>query len=322
VDLAEAVIAFHADPDGRDDFYLIRADGSALQQITDGAETVAFPYWSPGGDRIAYLCCTGGSSALWVMNADGSDPTQLAPAPVGEPAWSPSGNEIAYASYADEAIWVVGADGASARRIAEQAGGPAWSPDGSRLAFFTWRHFPGQEQRNEIHTISADGSEERRLTENEVEDILPAWSPDGTRLAWISSSAGVPHVHLMNADGYGQQGLTDGPDLDDAPAWSPDGSRILFVRYMGGADPLMLGAGNAEIHTVTIDGAVTNLTNDPQWDGYPAWSPDGAWIAYGVNDGREFNLWVMRANGSDKRELPGVPSELGTTNDCCPAWQP
>ena len=45
-------IAFHADPDGNDDFYLIGADGGGLRPLTRMAETVAFPYWSPDGSKI------------------------------------------------------------------------------------------------------------------------------------------------------------------------------------------------------------------------------------------------------------------------------
>jgi TolB protein len=117
--------------------------------------------------------------------------------------------------------------------------------------------------------------------------------------------------------------LTTDPAPDEGPAWLPDGSRILFTSYRDGADPLMLGSGNAEIFTVGPDGsALTNLTNNPGWDGYPAWSPDGAQIAFSINDGVEFDLYVMNADGSGKRRLPGVEGANGIANDCCPAWRP
>jgi tol-pal system beta propeller repeat protein TolB len=318
----QQVIAFHSDPGGRDDFYLVNADGTDVRQITDGAETVAFPYWSPDGTRVAYLCCTGGEASVWVMDADGSNPLQLTEAPSGEPAWSPDGTQLAYVSYQDESIWVVSADGSGRQSLEQQGGGPAWSPDGQRIAFFSRRDFPGQDQRNELYLAEADGTGVVRLTNDEVEDILPVWSPDGSRLAWIRSVDRIPHVFVMEADGTDMQQLTGGPDPDDAAQWSPDGSRILFVRYLDGADPLMLGQGNAEIFTVVPDvGVEVNLTQNDGWDGYPAWSPDGSQIAFGRNEGAQFNLMVMNADGSGVRELPGAP-DATVANDCCPAWRP
>ncbi|MEP6469472.1 MAG: hypothetical protein ABJC24_06835 [Chloroflexota bacterium] len=316
------VIAFHSDPGGRDDFYEIRADGTGVRQITDGAETVAFPYWSPDGSRIAYVCCSRGEPAVWVMNADGSNPIQLTDAPSGEPTWSADGAEIAYASYADESIWLVRPDGTQRRPLSQQGAGPTWSPDSGRIAFFSRRDFPGKDQRNELYIVNEDGTGEIRLTNDTAEDILPDWSPDSSRLAWIRTVDGTPHVFVMNADGSHVRQLTDGPDVDDAADWSPDGSRILFVRYLDGADPLTLGQGNAEIFTVSADGGEeVNLTRNEQWDGYPAWSPDGLQIAYGVNDGQQFNLMLMDADGTNVRALPGAPAAV-TANDCCPAWRP
>ena len=292
-------IAFHADPDGNDDFYLIGADGGGLRPLTRMAETVAFPYWSPDGSKIAYLCCTGHDSSLWVMNADGSGSRRLTTGLASSPAWSPDGSRIAYDDHGAGAIWSIAADGSDAKRLAHASGGGRWSPDGSSIVFFSWRDFPGQEQRNELYVMAADGSNQVRLTDNDAEDVEPTWSPDGTQIAFTSSRAGNPDIYVVAADGSDERQLTTDPAPDEGPAWSPDGSRILFTSYRDGADPLMLGSGNAEVFTVRPDGSgPTNLTNDPDWDGYPAWSPDGRQIAFSINDGVEFDLYVMNADGT------------------------
>src|SRR5205809_615036 len=56
---------------------------------------------------------------------------------------------------------------------------PAWSPDGSWLSFT--RH---QGATILIYLISADGSQEKRLTAREAPEFDAAWSPDGKRLAF------------------------------------------------------------------------------------------------------------------------------------------
>ena len=63
---AGAEIAFHSDPGGNDDTYLMRADGSHATGLTFRKETVARPVWSPdgsgervlrGSEGVANDCC-------------------------------------------------------------------------------------------------------------------------------------------------------------------------------------------------------------------------------------------------------------------------
>jgi TolB protein len=51
----------------------------------------------------------------------------------------------------------------------------------------------------------------------------------------------------------------------------------------------------------------TNLTNDPDSDRYPAWSPDGTRIAFwSIHDGND-EVYVMNADGSNLTNLTNNP---------------
>jgi TolB protein len=114
--------------------------------------------------------------------------------------------------------------------------------------------------------------------------------------------------------------LTSG--YDNVPLWSPRGDLIMFSRQAG---------GDYEIYTVKPDGSgVRRLTFSRGNDAHMAWSPEGDEIAFvstrmGFKDEMTYTdapqpygeLFVMRADGSDVRQLTDNQWEEGT-----PAWQP
>jgi len=317
------VIAFHADPDGHDGFYLIGADGSGLRPLTQPTETVAFPYWSPDGQEIAYLCCPSGTTRLYVMSADGSNTRKLTDRAASGPSWSPDGTQIAYVDNGTSSIFTVELATGVSQLLASNSGGPAWSPDGQMVAYFSARDHRGQDRRNEIYVQDVSSGAARRLTTNESEDVAPVWSPSGDLIAFVSTRDGNDEIYVIPPKGGKPRRLTVDPAPDEDPAWAPDGSRLAYTSFRNGADPYLLGSGNAEVMTVGLKGAPPiNVTNNPEWDGYPAWSFDSRRLAFGINDGRQFDLYVIDADGRNRRLLAGVMGSSRPANDCCPAWRP
>ena len=61
---------------------------------------------------------------------------------------------------------------------------------------------------------------------------------------------------------------------------------------------------------------VTRLTNNSTYDGTPAWSPDGAKIAFTSKRTGRYQVWVMNADGSNQHALTNLPNAYD------PAWSP
>ena len=93
---------------------------------------------------------------------------------------------------------------------------------------------------------------------------------------------------------------------------SPDGARIVFVSRIGTATTLFVA---------NRDGSgATRLAPFSNADDQPAWSPDGARIAFRrQSDGTGSDIWVMNADGSGATNLT---ADLGGTHQVWPAWSP
>lgn len=154
---------------------------------------------------------------------------------------------------------------------------PAWSPDGHRLVFARHRG-----STIYLFVRSADGSQERRLTDRTDPEYDAAWSPDGKQLAFsyvkTSPNQGDLEVYLIDADGKNLTpfAVTDGKlSHEESPAWSADGRWIAYTSTRH---------GNREIYAARADGSETKrLTSDAALDMHPAFAPNGTRLVFATN---------------------------------------
>ena len=262
------LVVFYSERDGDAEIYLMNPDGSDQHPLTDNEADDMAPAWSPDGSRI-------------VFESDRDDPNPH--------ACFPSCNYNLY---------VMNADGSEQRRLTSLPGAEwhaEWSPDGRSLVFTAGD--PGFTSMG-IYTISLDGGEPQPLLVDEFANDAADWSPDGTQIAFSSDREGGQDIFVINADGSGLRKVVD-TGLDDYfPDWSPDGAQLVFFA----AD---FPSIRQDIFTVNLDGSdLVNLTNTPAVvDESPQWSPDGAQIIFQTDRDRNFEIYVMNADGSQPRNL-------------------
>ena len=117
------------------------------------------------------------------------------------------------------------------------------------------------------------------------------WAPDGDHLF-------RPDGAVVGPDGAATQVIPSKTPAGKATfvstaSFSPDGRRILYTAYDGSLQVADLDGGPPQ--------EIASAKANPGY--YYAWSPDGAQIAYVMQEGRDWAIGTMASDGSDQHVL-------------------
>jgi TolB protein len=242
--------------------------------------------------KIVYTIATGEAAEqhfIWIADADGTDARMIIENS-NWPALSPDGKLIAYHRIKDEGIYIANIDGSGARVVVKnETCCVQWSPDGKRLMYVRGKLSIGD---TKITIVNVDGTNISEIATG----FNPAWAPDGNRIVYAGCQPNTTQCGLFVYDLRTKAATLITRDSGSSPQWSPRGDKIVYQASVG---------GGVNIFTVNPDGSgQKQLTANKGNTGQPTWSSDGNFIFYRSDqEGKEWAIFLMRADGTDKRLL-------------------
>ena len=316
-------IAFNSDRhNDAFDVYLMNVDGGGLRMLTTqkSNDTISPGAWSADGTTLYLLSDQGGADNIFAMEVEPYVPLEILADPARDlrlPIYAPDGRTMIYESSSETDGEIRTMDVETKRTTSllktETTGTfPAISPDGGSIVF--QNRIDGN---MEICLMRSDGSAVKNLTNNPARETMPAWSPDGRQLVFTSNRDGnydLMQVYVMNVDGTNQHRIYYSNAMSQRPSWSPDGRQIIFAN-----DKEDGRSGNFEIFTIEPETTQPEkrLTVRRRYDVAPVYSPDGDRVAFVSNVDGNWEIYLMRSDGSGILRLTRNVAE-----DTDPGWSP
>jgi hypothetical protein len=289
-------VVFASSPvgDAQSYIYVVKVDGTE-RMILFSAEAGSLndPRCSPDGRKVLFSYWGG---AVWVVDADGSNPQYLADGRMGE--WSPDGKKIVFNSYGDLGyqVYIMDSDGANVTRVTSDPSGNATRgvfqpPTGKRIYFSSTRDgvynscmlSVNKHSLNQaIYACDLDGGNELLITDPAYLANQVHFAPDGMHFVCTSDkdvvcdacgSSFVAELTVFTADGSTSQQITHTPYRHTKPRWRGDGQKFVCQA----AEICDFGMyGLYQVWTVNADGASFTRLTDPSVE--IADGPDWTWV--------------------------------------------
>ena len=329
-------ISFFAYRDGGYDLWAIAPDGTQQHKLTWGAFDDREPIWSHDGTRVAFSSDRGnplGSDYnIWSLEVRSGELKQITKDPADDymPSWSPDDKEIAFASTRDDqaAVWAVDVATGAERKVSSASGrvdAPSWGPGGEVVYHVSTGGGRGafssgpETSRYDVAGKTMTGSENvfafraAWATPNEFYYVsdgkIRRRDVKGGTSQTIEFSATLQVTRAAGSYVRRKRDFTSVVPRQVLgvvhPVISPDGKQIAFAAV-------------GDIYVMPLGGKPVNITKDAAFDTEPAWSPDGAQLAYSSDkDSDHLQLWIRDMKTGRSRRVTDL-----TTQPQGAAWSP
>lgn len=316
-------IAFSAEYDGNRDVFIVPARGGIPVRLTwhPGADVVRG--FTPDGKNVIFISQrathTNRYFQLFTVPVTGGFPTQLVIPNASFAVYSPDGKSMAYTPIPDRfqqwknyrggtisSIWIISLGDYSVVKIPKPEGGcndsnPVWI--GNRIYFIS-------DRAGEFNLFSFDqeSKEIKQLTSFTDFPVISVGFGD-SRI--IFEQAG--YLHSFDPAASGSKKLTVGiaADLQELRPRFVSGGKYIRSAAISPTGARALFDFRGEIITVPAEkGDPRNITQTyGAHEKYPAWSPDGRYIAFFSDASGEYKLSIQSLDGKSETrvfQLPGT----------------
>jgi len=207
--------------------------------------------------------------------------------PGGACIWNPVVDKIVFSSERNdqpENAYQISPNGTNLQIITNEPGYMAWepgySPDGS------WIVYERVDDSDTSHTIfkcKVADSANRTVIDDTGDCRQPSWSAQGDYICYQKNTGSKYDIFIYDIDGSTKRQLLDTKAESTDCSFSPDGEWIVFSSEYG--------CDYANIYICTAEGSMhppsewIRVTDDPGYDGAPAWSQDGGSILFEHTNG-------------------------------------
>ncbi|WCJ59263.1 PDZ domain-containing protein [Fontisphaera persica] len=326
-------IAFSANYDGNTDIYIVPVTGGLPRRLTHHGAADRVIEWYPDGRSLLYATMMTSYkdrfNQLYRIPVTGGLPEKL-PVPYGEfAALSPDAKILAYTPISvdfrtwkryrggmNPDIWLFDLEKNTARNLTRHDANdslPMWR--GDTLYFLSNRDAHG---RDNLWAYDTRKERFRQLTAFQDYDVkFPSIGPADI----VFECGGKLYLLDLATEKYQEvkiQVVTDQstlkPRLENVSGYihnaavSPSGKRVIFEAR---GDVFSAPAENGVVRNLTRTSGVAER--------YPAWSPDGRWLAYFSDRTGEYELTLRPADGTGEEQ---TLTSLGPGYRYRPQWSP